>query len=465
MAANLPLILNGIVYQSDGSTVITSCRVTARNETTNETLTADTNSSGQYVMDCANFTSGYTLGDNVSLLVLYTNYEKSTTVTLVEGVITTNLTVTAVPASDDLRYFTVQDFFDYTDFSSDSSDIPSSTDIVKIGVGVEAEIDRMCNTSFDSNDYAVTDEYHDVKNEFQDTYFLKKKPVVAITEFQVNHSSEGEVESWSNLIQNQMDACDATTDWSATTDGAVTLNTTAGETSGPKEGSGCLNISKTAGTQSTVTFSKTFGSTYDFTSRALGIWFYNTALTDLKASGSTGLEIRFGSSASAYYYWQENSEDLGTGWSSRTYNLSTVTGTTGTPDRTACDYFAIKLTYSASATTVAAPRMRLDDITIGPSEAIDIDYNTGRVKILNSTNFADPGIQQIKSTYTYGLSSVPNDVRKLAILMTARDMMQMKVARAGIAGRDEFAPGSLTALDKQIESILSNRRYNTMYII
>lgn len=469
MVANLPLILNGVVYQSDGSTVIADARVTARNERSTETLNIDTNSSGQYVMNCANFTSGYVIGDTVTLMVIYSNFEKSTSITLVEGVITTDLTVVAVPSSGDLRYFTVQEYYDYQSLTANNTETPSANTIVTVGLGVEEEIDRLCDTKFDSNDdsyYSVTDEYHDMNNPYQNTFFLRKRPVIAVSEFMINRASEGVTEDWRELVQNQIDACDATTDWAATTDGAITLNTTAGTTLGPKEGSGCLNISKTGGTQASVTFSKTMSTTYDFSTRSLLFDFYNENKSDLAASGSTGMEIRFGTDSSNYYYWQKNSETIAEGsWTNLSFEISNVTGTTGTPDRTACDYFAIILTYSAAATTVAAPETRLDDIKIGPNESIDVDLDTGRVKILDSINYPEVGNQQIKTTYTYGLSSVPNDIKKLAIFMTTRDLMKMSVGRGLSTGRDEFNPGNIAILNRQIESILSNRRYNTMYII
>lgn len=86
-----PYILQGIIYQNQG--VITALHtidtglpgasvdigngtikeigiiVTATNGTTDEELTAVTNSTGAYLIDCGNYTSGYTNGDIITLKV------------------------------------------------------------------------------------------------------------------------------------------------------------------------------------------------------------------------------------------------------------------------------------------------------------------------------------------------------------------------------------------------------------
>jgi len=62
-----PYPISGIVYDIDGSSVVSGATVTAYNETTGEELptnaVATTNDSRAYVIDLANFPSGYSDGD------------------------------------------------------------------------------------------------------------------------------------------------------------------------------------------------------------------------------------------------------------------------------------------------------------------------------------------------------------------------------------------------------------------
>ena len=71
MSNQLPYTISGIIYDTDGSTAVSSASVKARNETTNEILTTTSNSSGQYLFDAANFASGYLQTDKVTIYVIY----------------------------------------------------------------------------------------------------------------------------------------------------------------------------------------------------------------------------------------------------------------------------------------------------------------------------------------------------------------------------------------------------------
>ena len=64
-----PFLIAGTCFDTDGTTPLTSTTVTALNETTRESITTTTNGSGQYIFDCANFTSGFTNGDYVSTTI------------------------------------------------------------------------------------------------------------------------------------------------------------------------------------------------------------------------------------------------------------------------------------------------------------------------------------------------------------------------------------------------------------
>ena len=96
---------------------------------------------------------------------------------------------------------------------------------------------------------------------------------------------------------------------------------------------------------------------------------------------------------------------------------------------------------------------------------IKVDKRTGRIRITgdvdddSTSNYPEPGVKQIKVTYTYG-QSTPRDIKKLTILMMAKDLMQGTVARALFRGQDSFKTDHYNVFDTQIKSILS--RYRTV---
>ena len=229
-------------------------------------------------------------------------------------------------------------------------------------------------------------------------------------------------EKFFNILYVQLDACDATTSWSAGTDGAITLNTTNNEVN---EGTGCLNITKTGATQSSVLFSKTLTSSYDFTRSNFKLDFYCEDITELVATGSTAVEIRIGNDSSNYYSFVFDRTKIGAkAWGTLAIKYDTDdsdASTTGTPDATSCDYVAIKITYLASGTTVTAGDMRLDNIRFNNKEDLNINYDTGRIEITQGVIYLPvPGKDQARVTYKQGASSVDKDIKLLAILMTGK---------------------------------------------
>lgn len=60
-----PYPVTGIIYSLDGSIAEASATVTAINTSTGERTSETTNSDGQYILDLANFASGYSDGDSV----------------------------------------------------------------------------------------------------------------------------------------------------------------------------------------------------------------------------------------------------------------------------------------------------------------------------------------------------------------------------------------------------------------
>uniref|UniRef100_A0A6M3JYH9 Uncharacterized protein n=1 Tax=viral metagenome TaxID=1070528 RepID=A0A6M3JYH9_9ZZZZ len=208
-----PYPLNLTLYDTDGSTVQVSKLITARNETTAETISETTDGSGQVILDLANLTSSYTNSDVITIYSVdgdKTVYVQHTVDTSV-GSYTTSLTYidTSVTDSTELRYFTAsefREFFNMDSYNATSSPAGIKTEqIERIGVGVELEIDRITRSKFDDNSgsyYTATNEYHDAKWLSQRDFFSKYGPIVSVTKFEVNSEAEGETADWTNLAES-----------------------------------------------------------------------------------------------------------------------------------------------------------------------------------------------------------------------------------------------------------------------
>ena len=295
-------------------------------------------------------------------------------------------------------------------------------------------------------------------------FWLKNTPVNLISRFEVNTELPSSSPIWKNLIYTQLDSCDATTDWSAGTDGVITLNTTNASV---KEGTGCLNITKTGATQASVLFSKTIPTARDFTGTQFRLYFYCEDLTELAATG-TAVQIRIGSDSSNYYYRNFTRTDISSAaWSSLTldHNTSDTTnsGTTGTPTPTACDFIAINVTYASSSTTVSTGDMRMDDFRFNDEIDLNVDLTTGRIQITDASDyFPSTGKDQVRTSYLQG-GSVPEDIKRLAILMTAKGFAKSKLQFLNITANEveglSSAIQNLGVDKEEIKMILENRRY------
>jgi len=114
----VPYPISGIIYDSD-SEVLNGVTVSVINTDSNEELTTTTNSSGEYILDLANLTSGYRNGDLISI---YSSYgrrysEQFHTVVTSTGYGTKNLTLSTIISSSAI-YCSVKDIRDFTNVSS-----------------------------------------------------------------------------------------------------------------------------------------------------------------------------------------------------------------------------------------------------------------------------------------------------------------------------------------------------------
>ena len=198
------LVLTVTVYQSDGSTAQASASVTITNESTSETQSADTDSSGVVIFNLDNFDSSWTSGDIITIHAVYGGSDATEQFTAATSTSET-LTLTTATTTAALRYFETSDFyttFGLSNYTDDSTDGIRESRITEIGAAVEAEIDNMLNTKFDSGNTS-TDEYHDAK-EYQDTWFLRNIPVQSLTSFSINEALPDEEEDWDDLADTDV---------------------------------------------------------------------------------------------------------------------------------------------------------------------------------------------------------------------------------------------------------------------
>ena len=203
-------------------------------------------------------------------------------------------------------------------------------------------------------------------------------------------------------IQNTeaVDSCDATTGWTVTGSGGISVNTTT-----YKEGTGSLNIVKSGtGASATVYIDKATTSR-DFTSKELSLWCYIKDSTMLaKLDTGTGVEIRLGSGTGTYYGWVKGQSDLSTGW-----NLidgltsSNQTAGSGSPTIAACDYTYVGISGTGSTVTWGTGDVIIDDIKVISSgdyyKNFETDYPT-----LDETNMEATIRCKVPSTMCNGYS-------------------------------------------------------------
>jgi len=217
----LPLMIYGTVTES--GTGVDAITVKARNESTNQTTTATTNSSGQYVIDAANFTDGYQDGDQITVYSIYSNFEGEETITVALPIYLyeQNLTLSTVSDSNEIDYCTVQDIYDELDGKT-SSDI-ATTQVIKAIQRAEGLVDLKTDTSFKIN--TETDEIHTM-NRYDTTISpekldsgygmpqrvdrygsinnrvkVNKTPLISITSLSKNGAGSTSADSWTVLTE------------------------------------------------------------------------------------------------------------------------------------------------------------------------------------------------------------------------------------------------------------------------
>lgn len=103
------------------------------------------------------------------------------------------------------------------------------------------------------------------------------------------------------------------------------------------------------------------------------------------------------------------------------------------------------------------------------SNEITVRKALGRIQIADASDYPASGLDQIRITYTYGEDSTPEDIKRLAILMTGKAMGGQALQKLNIdvseaEGLSE-AINNLVGMDKEIESIINSRKFSEIRII
>ncbi len=452
-----------LVNDTDGSTPLANTLVTLRQEATNEFISENTNSSGEAVFNLANFPLGWSVGDKVTAYVNYTAYEASETHTTTSGGGTTiTLTLSALPTAPSIRYYAAQDFLDYFNMLTVEDDAENGVrmqQLVKIGEMVENGIDNDTETKFDDNDgsyYSVTDEFHDVEMK-QQVYNLEKTPVATLKGFWINQANEGSVPNWKNIAYTSLDNCDTATNWSAsstTSEASVAVNLTP---SNANEGLGCVYIAKSGTTDTTLTFQRTGLVSQNFKDKTLKIDLYLDDTDELASSDA--VTLRYGSDSSNYYEIKFDRADLNDGWNTLLINWKDTDLTaTGSPNIAAFDYFVTILELVAASTEWTSGDARLDDLRFEEQYGLSLDAAEGRATIKDSNNYAEKGNNQVRTTYTYGRSTVPHDIKLLAIIETGVKMFGAAFVKSKISNSSDMSWDSNTWFTDYRKRIISKYR-------
>lgn len=95
---------------------------------------------------------------------------------------------------------------------------------------------------------------------------------------------------------------------------------------------------------------------------------------------------------------------------------------------------------------------------------IGIDKATGRIKIIDTGELSEVGSRQVRITYTFGRSSAPQDVKGLAIMMTARRMVQAAFLKSRILKLSDTTTGDMTDFNAYRDKVLMKYRNHTLLL-
>jgi len=177
------------------------------------------------------------------------------------------------------------------------------------------------------------------------------------------------------------DNCENIANWSETTDGSDSLNSTD-----YKEGLGALNLIKSGTTVDNVIYYNNNNMTsLDFTNKDLWVWvFIKDSSTLNKLATTSALEVRYGNDYNTNYYYKiYNKSDLTIGWNAIHMNANDMIEM-GTVTLTACDSGAIKLNFTDITDTLDAGDIIIDEWKLASQSSYLKDYDSVSIDELSS---------------------------------------------------------------------------------
>ena len=182
--AFFPFPLNGTVYDSDGITALANVKVICMNVTNNETQTYITNSSGQFMFDLANFTSGYLTGNEISLFASYGNYKDEVVWTVSGTDKTQNLTLDTLIEIAAL-YCNISDVRAFTRAAATEFSDAAIYDMIK---RTTSRIETLTGRYW-SGIKTATNELYD--GDDTDTLWLRNTDLISITALSIDDNMDG----------------------------------------------------------------------------------------------------------------------------------------------------------------------------------------------------------------------------------------------------------------------------------
>jgi len=180
----VPFPISGKVYESDGTTIISNVLVICKNVSNNETQTQLSNSSGEFLFDAANFTSGYSVGNEISIFASYGNYYDEVVFTISGSSKEQNLTLDSLIESKAL-YCSVGEVRRFTGVKSTEFSDSALYELIK---GVTGRIDELTGKTW-KGVQTVTDEYYD--GDDTDILWLNNTDLVAVTSLSIDDNQDG----------------------------------------------------------------------------------------------------------------------------------------------------------------------------------------------------------------------------------------------------------------------------------
>ena len=372
---NLPYIVYGTITDSD-STNPSGAKIVLRNDRSGQKISTVTNSSGQYLLDAANLTSGYVESDRLTSICAFGDADGESNFLISDnlGGKNANVTLVVIAESSDLFYCQVQDVLD--ELSDKTTTDISYNRVRKSILRAEKEIDEKTNTKFTAT--LVTDEIYDL-----DQYSSYQSPQQKMS-FSTDVLYGTRNDHWNTQLNDRFRL-----------EKAPLINP----------------FTQLNGATTTTADSLTVDSTTDFPSSGT-IFIYNTT---------------------------NDSEQINyTGKTSTTFTGCTrsANSTTATAHANNSYVTMLRISRNQQAGSNADDWEDLEPQRGGGGDYI-VNNNIGIVTVMDK--HPSTGFRKVKASYTYGLITVPKTVERLAILLSVRDILISKTTGSQFDSQDNIS--------------------------